>query len=335
MNRLRPRLEIKFDLCRFLGQIRSPKSKAQRARCRPVWGRDRRNLVRRRPYPGHGNRLISCGTPSGQRSANLGRRPTRASNPQMFRSWPLRRAMTAALERPIMAEKTVSPKLPNSCSTCVPESYPQRFRRAPKLSKHSPATAGNLRREPRFGPIRRCLANVAHALAVFGRVGPNFSKECSSSTKLGRQRPQLCQRWPTTTKYGPKLANIDRQWSSLIMIRPAVARHGPTRAEFTDTRSEASKLVENPTEIRPNLTIWHLRARPWAKIGPAGSATRRISLNISWVGVRGLLCKAPHNGAGPPTRRRQRRSQFWLALRMLARTVCFGAMSLFWRKRGV
>lgn len=123
------------------------------------------------------------------------------------------RGMPLHVEADCGREIRVARNLRNSCPPCVPESYPPRSQRVPRLSKFCRTVA--------LGA--EFLAEVGPSLAEIVRIWPELPNFWPNSTKLvqlGRSRANFGQDWPRSASVGRDRPKDGQTRLTFGQIRP-------------------------------------------------------------------------------------------------------------------
>lgn len=140
----------------------------------------------------------------------------------------------------------------------------RRFRRAPKLSKHSRLVVEQLPCEPRFGSI---LANIGRCGPNVGRFGPCLTEQKAAT--LGQRPPNLTPIWSSSANVGRTLPNVRQHRPQIGQSRPfwstRCSTHVPKKhylrrsrraaklSEVAEQMSTSCRQFAHGTEIRPEL----------------------------------------------------------------------------------
>lgn len=152
----------------------------------------------------------------------------------------------------------VARKLPQSCSLCVPKSYPGRSR-SPGVLRRSLNAGGRVSTscstiapEPRFGPIS---ANAGQKLKKSDHCWSIWAQAWQASTTFGRVGPTFCQIWRTCPKVGPnkpRLAEFGQLLASIGQNWP----NGPNRPSLDDRNSAPGTTIEQLLATIGQLRRW-------------------------------------------------------------------------------
>lgn len=201
-----------------------------------------------------------------------------------------------------------------SCSTCAPESCPQRSRRAPKLSDGFPKVAPG---QPRLGPHStksgRLEPSLSHAFATAGQDlakidqhWPSWSHICRLGPKVSRLGPNLDRCQPTSVKLHRSKLSPDRpSWAQLD--RPKIGQTRPSVLEMcqmlaakvgqqiANTGQNSSKLgrISAPRAIARHLldnswTTSVLADLTWGNFPGGGGREAWRAMIWQWRGSSGL-----------------------------------------------